>query len=127
MSAAPAFAAGQELLDGPTADPARVVASLHNIARANRWFGGAWAALYGMDRVLGAGGPRFASLLDIGTGCGDLPQAARWRAERRRTTLRTIGLERHPAAARLARNAGLDVVLGCAGALPLPPAASTWC
>mgnify|MGYP001604937803 FL=1 len=118
MSPAPAFAAGHELLDGPTADPVRVTTSLRNISRANRWFGGTWAALYGIDRVLGAGAPRSASLLDIGTGAGDLPRAARVRAERRGTTLRTIGLERHPAAARLARSAGLDVVLGCAGALP---------
>ncbi|MGH7589820.1 MAG: methyltransferase domain-containing protein [Gemmatimonadales bacterium] len=118
MSAAPAFAAGHELLDGPDADPARVTTSLRNIARANRWFGGTWAALHGIDRVLGTVAAGRATLLDIGTGAGDVPRAAARHVRRRGTTLRTIGLERHPAAARLARGDTLDVVLGCAGALP---------
>lgn len=122
MSAVPTFAAGHELLDEPTADPTRVTTSLRNIVRANRWFGGTWAALYGIDRVLGRHAPGSASLLDIGTGAGDLPRAASRRSRRRGTALRTIGLERHPAAARLARGEALDLVLGCASALPFAAA-----
>ena len=34
---------GTELLDDPAADPAAVTLSLRNVARANRWFGGAAA------------------------------------------------------------------------------------
>lgn len=118
MTTSPAFAAGYELLDRPDADPARVTTSLRNIARANRWFGGTWAALYGIDRVLAGipSGP--ATLLDIGTGAGDVPRAASRQLRGRGVTLRSIGLERHPAAARLARGDTLDIVLGCAGALP---------
>lgn len=118
MNGAPAFAAGHELLDEPTADPARVTTSLGNIARANRWFGGTRAALYGIDRVLAAHAPGPASLLDIGTGAGDLPRAAARRARRRGIELRTFGLERHPAAARVAQGNAIEVILGCAGALP---------
>jgi hypothetical protein len=74
---------GSELLDDPAADPSVVAQSLGNIARANRWFGGARAVRYGLARVL-AGVPRTRplSLLDLGTGAGDLPgDAARWAAE----------------------------------------------
>ena len=44
---------GAELLDDPAADPATVAASLRDIARANRWFGGAAAVRRGLDRALG--------------------------------------------------------------------------
>ncbi|HSC58890.1 MAG TPA: methyltransferase domain-containing protein [Gemmatimonadales bacterium] len=121
MSAAPAFAAGHELLDDPGADPVRVATSLGNIARANRWFGGSWAALHGIDQVLGDDPPRRVSLLDLGTGLGDLPRAAVVRAARRGIELRPYGLERHPAAARLARGAAFATVVGCVGALPVRP------
>jgi hypothetical protein len=40
---------GVELLDDPTADPALVAASLRDIARANRWFGGAAAMRRGLS------------------------------------------------------------------------------
>ncbi|MGB7212216.1 MAG: methyltransferase domain-containing protein [Gemmatimonadales bacterium] len=119
MNGAPAFAAGHELLDGPDADPARVTTSLRNVARANRWFGGTWAALHGIDRVLSADAAGPASLLDIGTGAGDLPRAAARRARRRGIALCTVGLERHLAAARLARGGSLNVILACASALPI--------
>src|SRR5262249_55904312 len=43
---------GAELLDDPSADPATVAASLRDIARANRWFGGAAAVRRGLRGVL---------------------------------------------------------------------------
>lgn len=93
--------------------------SLRHIARANRWLGGTWAAWWGVDRAL-AGVPRGAalSLLDVGTGLGDLPRAARERARARGLTLRPIGLERSAVAARLATADGLPTVIGDAGRLP---------
>jgi hypothetical protein len=39
---------GVELLDDPAADPDTVVLSLRNVARANRWFGGAAAVCHGL-------------------------------------------------------------------------------
>ena len=50
---------GVELLDDPAADPAIVGESLRNIARANRWFGGASAVRFGLRRTLEAA-PRAA-------------------------------------------------------------------
>jgi len=123
---APALAPlGTELLDDPDADPAIVARSLANIARANWWFGGTAAALWGIDQLLdGTVGTRHAvSLLDIGTGAGDLPAAAVRRAARRGRAVRAIGLERSPVAARLATARGFPTVLGCAGQLPVRHAA----
>jgi SAM-dependent methyltransferase len=110
---------GVELLDDPAADPAAVAESLRNIARSNRWFGGAAAVRHGLARALPAL-PRGTTLTiaDLGTGLGDLPRAAaRW-AARRGVRLVAVGLERSPVAAGLALAGGLPCVVGCAGAPP---------
>jgi len=111
---------GVELLDDPAADPATVMQSLRNIARANRWFGGSAAVRHGLDRVLrGASPGRPLTLLDLGTGAGDLPrQAVRW-ARRRGYTLRPVGLELNRTAAVMAWRAGVPCVVACAGAPPM--------
>lgn len=110
---------GVELLDRPDADPAAVKLSLQNIARANALFGG-WSALrWGLRRLLDSPVRSPVTLLDIGTGAGDLPhRAERW-ARRRGVRLHAIGLERHPAAATMAAENGLRTILGCGSALPL--------
>lgn len=110
------------MLDDPAAEPAAVRESLRNIARANRWFGGCDAVRIGLRRLLtgtpvAPTGP--LTLLDVGTGAGDLPQMAVAWAARRGILLRAIGLERHPAAARLARQGGLATFIGDAATLPL--------
>jgi SAM-dependent methyltransferase len=112
--------AGHELLDDLAADPASIALSLSNIARANRWFGGRWAVAHALGSMLGGlpAGTRL-TLLDVGTGIGDLPSAAvRW-GRRRNLDIQPIGLERHPAAARLARAQGLPTLLACGAAIPL--------
>jgi SAM-dependent methyltransferase len=113
-------AVGTELLDDPGADPATVAESLRNISRANRWFGGAAAVRHGLGRVL-AGAPRGSriTLLDLGTGAGDLPRIAAAWAHRREIRLRPAGLELSRVAARLARDGGVPCVVGCAGSPPL--------
>ena len=110
---------GTELLDDPLAAPAQVRESLRNIARANRWFGGASAVRFGLERALAPGpSQRPLSLLDVGTGIGDLPRMAVAWAARRGVVLRPVGLERHGAAARLAHAGGLAAVVGDGGSLP---------
>jgi hypothetical protein len=111
---------GTELLDDPLSDPATVAVSLRNIARANRWFGGASAVRFGLDRALGevASGATL-SLLDLGTGLGDLPHVAvRWGA-RRGVRITPVGLELNRAAATLARSTGLATAVACAGMPPI--------
>ena len=124
-------APGTELLDDPAADPVAVRRSLGNIARANHLFGGTAAVLWGLGKVLDDrdGGrnlrpatrdPRPAvTLLDIGTGAGDIPAAARRWGTARGLSIGTIGLERLRPAAQLARSPALPITLGCLTALPL--------
>ena len=114
-------APGTELLDDPAADPVAVQRSLTNIARANRLFGGTAAVLWGLGQVLAdpALRPSRLALLDVGTGAGDIPAAARRWGAARGLLLGTSGLERLRPAAQLARSAELPVVLGCLSALPL--------
>ncbi len=111
---------GVELLDDPSGPPAAVETSLHNIARANRWFGGTAAVCWGLGRTLRDAPPGTRlTLLDVGSGLGDVPQAAAAWAARRGIRLVPVGLERHPVAARLAAARGLPTVIGCASAPPV--------
>lgn len=111
---------GTELLDRPDADPAVVAESLRNIARANRWFGGAAAVSFGLTRTLGDVPPgQTLSLLDLGTGLGDLPGVAvRWGAGRG-IRVEPIGLELNRTAATLAQASGLPTAVACAGVPPI--------
>ena len=111
---------GEELLDDPAANPGAVAESLRNIGRANRWFGGAAAVRFGLARTL-AGVPRGTTLtlLDLGTGLGDLPLvASRW-AEARGIRIVPVGLELNRVAAVLASGGGVPTALACAGAPPI--------
>jgi SAM-dependent methyltransferase len=111
---------GEELLDQPDADPGVVAESLRNIARANRWFGGASAMRFGLSRTLRrvpAGST--LSMLDLGTGLGDLPRAAQRWAARRSIRIVPLGLELNRSAAVLASSSGLATAVGCAGAAPV--------
>lgn len=111
---------GAELLDDPAADPGVVAESLHNIARANRWFGGSAAVRQGLRRTIGKLPPGTTlSLLDLGTGLGDLPRIATEWGAARGLRIVPVGLELNRAAARLARRAGLPVAVACAGAPPV--------
>ena len=123
---------GTELLDDPHADPAAVERELTDITRLNTLFGGTRAVVEALETVFMAGkretgnGRRATwTLLDVGTGLGDIPRAAAVAAGRHGITLRLVGLELNRAAARSARRARHDtplaMVLGDGGALPLAP------
>lgn len=109
-----------ELLDDPAADDGAVLASLGDVVRVNRLFGGVRAALARLDEFFREAIPaRALSLLDVGTGLGDIPVAAARRARSRGLSLRLVGLEQHPAAAREARSRhGLAMLLADAVRLP---------
>ncbi len=93
---------------------------LADIARCNRWLGGTLAVRTGLARLLDASDRGHSlTLFDVGTGAADLPRAAaRWSAHRG-VSLHALALERIPAAAAVARDHGVPVVLACAGAMPL--------
>jgi 2-polyprenyl-3-methyl-5-hydroxy-6-metoxy-1,4-benzoquinol methylase len=109
---------GHELLDDPAADPAIVTESFRHLARSNRWFGGAAAVRFGLSRLLPLPAATELTLLDVGTGVGDLPRSATAWATRRGLRFRGVGVERSAVAALLALHGGLPSVVACAGALP---------
>lgn len=110
---------GIEVLDSPGADSALVRRMLSDIARANRWLGGISALEAGLQFLLGSAPPaQPLALLDVGTGAGDLPRVAEAWGRRRGVDIRGVGVERHPAAARLARDNGVPCVVACGSALP---------
>jgi SAM-dependent methyltransferase len=108
-----------ELLDDPASDAGVVLASLSDVARINVFLGGRHAALARLDGMFrGERAGAALSLLDVGTGLGDIPTAAARRARARGLALRLVGLERHPAAARAARGHGLLALVADGGRLP---------
>lgn len=106
-----------EILDGEGLDPRLVERSMGDVVRANTLFGGASAMLAELEPVFyNLSGS--ATLLDIGTGLGDIPARARARARKHGVELRTFGVDvaRELAAASASR---LDGAV-CADALRLP-------
>jgi SAM-dependent methyltransferase len=108
---------GVETLDTPDADPVLAQRSLRDVALANRLFGGTRAVLDALD-PLWHRLPRQATLLDVGTGIGDIPARARRVAARRGVTLGTVGLEATVSLAEA--NRGINTWLVCGDARRLP-------
>ena len=122
MSVTDAFAPGRrrgtELLDDPAADTALATRSLRDVARANWWFGGTSAVIAELKPVFAnAKHGTTLTLLDVGTGAGDIPALARRVAARAGVQLETVGLEVTAALAAAAASGG-DAVAGDARALP---------
>ncbi len=109
---------GREYLDDPGIDERTLERSLADVACSNALFGGTRAVLAEIDVALGRLRCRSATLLDVGTGIGDIPQRIRRHAARRGVSLSTFGVEGREVLARAARAAGLPMV--CATALALP-------
>ena len=125
---------GTELLDDPRADPLLVGRELRDIARLNALFGGTRAVVRELEpffergrRNAGNGKRQTWTLLDVGTGLGDIPRAAGAAARRHGITLRLVGIELNRTAARLAQRGDeahdvpLAVAVADGGALPLGP------
>ena len=91
---------GTELLDDRRADPRAVRSELGDIARLNALFGGTRAVLDALEpflrdssNVQRATCDVHWTLLDVGTGSGDIARAVTEAARRRGITLTPIGLE----------------------------------
>jgi Methylase involved in ubiquinone/menaquinone biosynthesis len=108
---------GVELLDDPAVTPEIATRSMMDVERSNLVFGGLHAALEELEPAL-AELPECATLLDVGTGTGDIPSAARALAARRGLTLRTIGFDSSEALLRSHRDRNAGVVRGDALCLP---------
>jgi len=106
-----------ERLDDPSVSASLVERSLRDVARSNALFGGRRAVLRAVDELLPTLGPR-ATLLDVGTGLGDIPAAARRRAARRGMTLVTVGVDLRASVAASSRARTSESVCADARALP---------
>jgi SAM-dependent methyltransferase len=108
---------GAEILDAPGADPQLARRSLRDVALANTFLGGTRAVLAELDDVWPTL-PARATLLDVGTGAGDISSRARAGAARRGVELETIGLENSPDLAGESRQLNPLAVCGDARCLP---------
>ena len=115
----------QELLDGPLLDREELAANLRELAMLNRLPGGTAASIEAIEHV--ANGARNLSILDLGTGAGDMPVAFA-RHGRRRGRWRVVATDLRPeivdlARARVRDESDVTVDLGDATRLSFPDAA----
>lgn len=109
-----------EVLDDPACDPGLRERSLRDVARANRLLGGRRAVRSEVRRALRTfrGEVGELTLLDVGTGLGDIPRALRALSRAEGVALRLVGLDAAASLAAAARPALDDSVCGDALALP---------
>jgi ubiquinone/menaquinone biosynthesis C-methylase UbiE len=120
------LADASELLDGPLDDPATLAGNLRDLARVNRWLGGASLSGPAIDAL--AAHRAEVTLLDVGTGGADIPLALLERATERSRGLTVVAIDRRPevlaAAVRarpaVAAAAGLQLHVGDGRSLPYP-------
>src|SRR6516225_6392892 len=65
-----------ELLDDDLGTPSQVAASLNDLRHINQWFGGTRTSIALLRRIAREVGANHLSLLEIGSGSGDVPLAA---------------------------------------------------
>ena len=108
---------GDEILDAPDVDPALARRSLRDVMLANSLMGGTRAVMHELESIMPSL-PKRATLLDVGTGMGDIPRRAREVAARRGVTLDTVGLEAAEWLAAAARTSMTAAVVGDGRFLP---------
>lgn len=108
---------GVEYLDDPRIDPRVVRRSLSDVALANSLFGGTRAVLLEIDELLPRLAPR-ATLLDVGSGIGDIAAQARDFARRKGVELSLVTTDRAETLAAASRARSGDAVCSDAASLP---------
>jgi SAM-dependent methyltransferase len=111
-----------ELMDAPGLPEAEVASAYRVLRRVNRQLGNLGTLQRELRRHLDEDRPGSGpvTVLDVGSGSGDLPQAIRDRLEDLQIGAKIVALDRDPTAVRLAGLCaeGLDVVRGDALRLP---------
>jgi SAM-dependent methyltransferase len=109
---------GREYLDDPTINARVAERSMGDVARSNALLGGARAVLAELDDLIR--NPQSAiTLLDVGTGLGDIPARVRAEAACRGVTVCTIGLDASETLAAVAHDSALPVMRADARRLPV--------
>ena len=114
----PARRRGIEILDDPDVDPEVMKRSMRDVERANALFGGRRAALAELSPAIGEIRGS-ATLLDVGTGRGDIPAAAKRLATLNGIKLRAIGVDISAPLLEAQCDGNDGVIRGDALALPL--------
>jgi len=83
-----------EILDSDACSPADVQATLRDLGRVNRWFGGVRTTQKMVERVAQISGVRQFSLLEVASGLGEVPDTVRQRLARRGIALDVTLLDR---------------------------------
>jgi 2-polyprenyl-3-methyl-5-hydroxy-6-metoxy-1,4-benzoquinol methylase len=117
MALTPHRRRGTEILDDPAVDPEVMRRSMKDVERANILFGGRRAALAELCTALKKVS-QTATLLDVGTGRGDIAQSAERMAMERGVKLTTIGIDMSLPLVKELRNRNHHIVRGDALALP---------
>ena len=114
---------GHEYLDDPSVGAQVAARSMGDVARSNALFGGAHAVLAELDDLIGPGrgapGQSLITLLDVGTGLGDIPARVRAYASRHGVTVCTVGLDTSEALAVAAHTGQLPMMRADARRLPV--------
>lgn len=76
-----------EILDSDACSPADVEASMLDMGRVNRWFGGVATTQKMVGRAVQVSGAKRLSLLEVAAGAGEVPEAVRHRLARQGITL----------------------------------------
>jgi ubiquinone/menaquinone biosynthesis C-methylase UbiE len=105
-----------EILDSEDCPPGEVEASLRDISRINRWFGGVATTRKLIERVAAAAGRKHFSVLEVAAGFGEVPKVAGQQLARQGITLEVTHLDR----VRSHLLPGNHAVVGDALALPFP-------
>ena len=92
----------KEMMDLPGNPKELLVEDLRNLRIINRYLGGYRSVLRGLDRLVGAGKLSRFSLLDVGTGSGDISARITHWAQRRSLKASIVALEPEPVTARVA-------------------------
>jgi ubiquinone/menaquinone biosynthesis C-methylase UbiE len=83
-----------EILDSDTCPPLEIEASLRDLCRINRWFGGIATTRSLIERVASATGRQHFSVLEVGAGFGDVSKIAGGQLKQRGITLDVTDLDR---------------------------------
>jgi 2-polyprenyl-3-methyl-5-hydroxy-6-metoxy-1,4-benzoquinol methylase len=113
----PARHHGVEILDDPAVAPEVIDRSMKDVVRANLLFGGTRAAMAELEPALREIGGS-VTMLDVGTGHGDIPAAARILARSHGIALRTFGIDMSQPLLAANRGASDAAVRGDALRLP---------
>ena len=107
---------GFEYLDDPNVDPRVVRRSLADVATSNRFFGGTHAVLAELEPLLRKRDE--LTLLDVGSGAGDISASALNRAKRRQVRIASFAIDSAEELAPVSRRRGNLALCGDARKLP---------